>query len=71
MSRKNNGKTSLPQLKRDRKKYLDKSTSKLLQLQACLDVLREQKVDCDVIEHFYEVELRHNKRLTKLVEGED
>ena len=36
-----------------------------------LDVLHEHGVDCDVIEHFYEVEERHNKRLTKLVQGED
>ena len=53
-----------------RERNLDKSTSKLFQLQVCLDVLHEQKVDCDVIEHFYEVELRHNKRLAKLVEGD-
>lgn len=53
-----------------RERYLDKSTSKLFQLQICLDVLHEQRVDCDVIEHFYEVELRHNKRLTKLIQGE-
>lgn len=53
-----------------RERNLDKSTSKLFQLQVCLDVLHEQKVGCDVIEHFYEVELRHNKRLVKLVEGD-
>lgn len=70
MSRKNEGKTGSLQLKKDREKYLDKSTSKLFQLKVCLDVLREQGVDCDVIEHFYEVELKHNKRLAKLVEGE-
>lgn len=70
MSRKNEGKTGSLQLKKDREKYLDKSTSKLFQLKVCLDVLHEQGVDCDVIEHFYEVEERHNKRLTKLVEGE-
>lgn len=54
-----------------RQRNLDGSTSKLFQLQICLDVLHEQRVDCDVIEHFYEVELRHNKRLTKLVQGEE
>lgn len=70
MSRKNEGKTSSLQLKKDRVRYLDKSTSKLFQLKVCLDVLHEQEVGCDVIEHFYEVELRHNKRLTELVEGE-
>lgn len=53
-----------------RERNLDKSTSKLFQLKVCLDVLHEQGVDCDVIEHFYEVELRHNKRLTELVQGE-
>lgn len=50
-------------------KHLDESTSKLFQLKVCLDVLHEQGVDCDVIEHFYEVEERHNKRLAKLVES--
>jgi len=54
-----------------RERYLDKSTSKLFQLQICLDVLKEQHVDCDVIEHFYEVELRHNKRLTELIQGKN
>lgn len=68
MSRRNEGKTDLNRLKSDRVRYLDKSTSKLFQLKVCLDVLHEQGVDCDVIEHFYEVELRHNKRLTELVE---
>lgn len=53
-----------------RERNLDKSTNKLQQLWVCLEVLREQRVDCDVIEHFYEVELRHNKRLTKLVENQ-
>lgn len=70
MSRKNEGKTGSLQLKKDREKYLDKSTSKLFQLKVCLDVLHEQGVDCDVIEHFYKVEERHNKRLAKLVQGE-
>lgn len=54
-----------------RERNLDKSTSKLFQLKVCLDVLREQGVSCDVIEHFYKVEERHNKRLTKLVQGEE
>jgi hypothetical protein len=71
MSRRNEGKTDLNRLKSDREKYLDKSTSKLYQLKVCLDVLHEQGVDCDVIEHFYKVEERHNKRLTKLIQGED
>lgn len=71
MSRKNEGKTNAGKLKSDRNRYLDKSTSKLFQLKVCLDVLHEQRVDCDVIEHFYEVEKRHNKRLTKLIQGED
>lgn len=70
MGRINTGKTQVERLDYKRKRNLDKSTSKLFQLQICLDVLREQRVDCDVIEHFYEVELRHNKRLTKLVQGE-
>jgi hypothetical protein len=70
MGRINTGKTQVERLNYKRERNLDKSTSKLFQLQICLDVLHEQRVDCDVIEHFYEVELRHNKRLTKLVQGE-
>ena len=69
MSRRNEGKTSSNKLKSDRERYLDKSTSKLFQLKVCLDVLHEQGVDCDVIEHFYKVEERHNKRLAKLIES--
>lgn len=69
MSRKLLGKTSSNKLKSDRERYLDRSTSRLFQLKVCLDVLHEQGVDCDVIEHFYEVEERHNRRLTKLVES--
>lgn len=70
MGRINTGKTQVERLNYKRERNLDKSTSKLFQLQICLDVLHEQGVDCDVIEHFYEVELRHNKRLTKLIQGE-
>jgi hypothetical protein len=70
MGRINTGKTQVERLNYKRERNLDKSTSKLFQLQICLDVLHEQRVDCDVIEHFYEVELRHNKRLTKLIQGE-
>ena len=64
-----NTETTNPNSIYKRQRNLDKSTSKLFQLQVCLDVLREQRVDCDAIEHFYEVELRHHKRLSKLVES--
>lgn len=65
---KTNPETTLKNTINKRYRYLDKSTNKLFQLKVCLDVLHEQGVDCDVIKHFYEVELRHNKRLSELIE---
>ena len=64
---KTNPETTLKNTINKRYRYLDKSTNKLFQLKVCLDVLHEQGEDCDVIEHFYEVELRHNKRLSDLI----
>lgn len=71
MGRRNEGKTPAERLNYKRQRNLDLSTSKLFQLKVCLDVLHEAKVDCDVIEHYYYLENEHNKRLSKLIEGEE
>lgn len=71
MSRKNEGKTGSKQLKKDRERYLEDSTSRLLQLIDCLNVLKEAGVEHDLVRKLYDRELARNARLTKLlVKGE-
>lgn len=70
MSRRNEGKTSSSKLKSDRERYLEDSKSRLLQLQACLDVLKEAGVEHDLVRRLYDRELARNARLTKLIEGD-
>lgn len=68
MSRRNEGKTSSLQLKKDREKYLEDSKSRLFQLKICLGVLKEAEVDHDLIQKLYDREKARNIRLTKLLE---
>lgn len=72
MSRRNEGKTGSKQLKKDRERYLEDSTSRLLQLIDCLNVLKEAGVEHDLVQKLYDRELARNARLTKLLkEGEE
>ena len=71
MSRRNEGKTSFSKLESDRKRYLNESKSRLLQLIDCLNGLKEAGVEHDLVRKLYDRELARNARLTKLVEGED
>ena len=72
MSRRNEGKTSSSKLESDRKRYLEDSKSRLLQLIDCLNVLKEAGVEHDLVRKLYDRELARNARLTKLLkEGEE
>lgn len=71
MARRNEGKTRPYQLKYKRKILLEKSSNKLTQLKDCIEVLKKNEIDCDLIQRFYEKEKRHNIKLTKLILGED
>lgn len=53
-----------------RERNLDKSTNNLNIIRMVLEDLEEQGIKCIPIEHLYEREMKRNKRLAKLVEGE-
>lgn len=54
-----------------RERNLDKSTNNLNVIRMVLEDLKEKGIDCPPIEKLYDREFKHNKRLTKLVQGED
>lgn len=53
-----------------RERNLDKSTDNLNIIRMVLEDLEKQGIRCIPIEQLYEREMKHNKRLTKLVQGE-
>lgn len=53
-----------------RERNLDRSTNDLNVIRMVLEDLEKQGIKCTPIEHLYKRELKHNKRLAKLVEGE-
>lgn len=53
-----------------RERNLDKSTNNLNIIRMVLEDLEEQGIKCIPIEQLYKREMKRNKRLTKLVEGE-
>lgn len=53
-----------------RERNLDKSTDNLNIIRMVLEDLEKQGIRCIPIEQLYKREMKRNKRLTKLVEGE-
>ena len=53
-----------------RERSLDKSTNNLNIIRMVLEDLEEQGIKCPPIEQLYKREMKRNKRLTKLVQGE-
>lgn len=54
-----------------RERNLDKSTNNLNVIRMVLEDLEKQGIRCVPIEKLYEREFKRNKRLAKLVQGED